>query len=82
MVKELAKGKVTAQGKELRIVQTPAFPRWLQDDYDELERDYPRIAVSLGGARAKLIESAGVASITAGDIKGPPDPGGSYDPIR
>ena len=82
MVKELAKGKVTAQGKELRIVQTPAFPRWLQDDYDELERDYPRIAASLGGARAKLIESAGVASITAGDIKGPPDPGGSYDPIR
>ena len=72
MVKALAKGKVTAQGKELRVAQTHSFPHWLQEEYDELESDYPRIAVSLGGARKKLIELEGFATTTAGDVKNLP----------
>lgn len=78
MVKELARGTTTAQGTELKLVQTKAFPQWLADEFPDLEDDYPRVAVSLGGAREKIISRGGVAKITAGDIKGTPELGGYY----
>ncbi len=68
MVKALAKGTIRVHGKELKLVQTQEFPRWLNEDFPELEEDYPRIAVSLGGARKRIISHGGVASITAGGI--------------
>ncbi|WLQ16513.1 hypothetical protein O5O45_11340 [Hahella aquimaris] len=77
MVKALAEGTVTVQGKELKLVQATNFPQWLKEEYPELESDYPRISVSLGGARKKLI-SRGTASVTAGDIKSPPILDGYY----
>ncbi|MEL4293679.1 hypothetical protein [Shewanella xiamenensis] len=70
MVKALAKGTIRVQGKELKLVQTKAFPDWLAEEYPELEEDYPRIAVSLGGARKRIIDNGGVASLTAGGESG------------
>ncbi|WP_343802856.1 hypothetical protein [Marinobacterium maritimum] len=78
MVKALAEGTVQAHGKELKLVQTQAFPQWLKEEYPDLEADYPRIAVSLGGARKRVIERGGVACVTAGDVSGTPTLEGYY----
>ncbi|WP_375176601.1 hypothetical protein [Marinobacter mobilis] len=78
MVKALAKGVIQMHGKELKLVQTKAFPKWLKNEYPELETDYPRIAVSLGGARKRIIDRGGVARVTAGDVKGRPMLEGYY----
>ncbi|BDY07055.1 hypothetical protein [Ferrimonas sp. YFM] len=78
MVKELAKGSVYVRGKELQLARAPAFPLWLQEEYPDLEEDYPRIAVSLGGAREKIIERNGVANVTAGDVRTTPRLEGYY----
>lgn len=78
MVKELAQGTVAAQGVELKLVQTKEFPRWLAEEFPELEDDYPRVAVSLGGARKRIITRDGVAKITAGDVKTTPQLSGYY----
>ena len=72
MVKDLAKGEIKVQGHTLKLVQTKEFPTWLEDEYEDLEYDYPRIAVSLGGARKRIIEQKGTANVTAGDIKSTP----------
>lgn len=55
MVKKLAEGTVTAHGVTIRVAAAKPFPKWLQDDYPDLEEAYPRIAVSLGGARKNVI---------------------------
>lgn len=78
MVKALATGSVKVKNKELKLNQTQEFPRWLQKEFPELESDYPRIAVSLGGARNKVIDRGGVASVTAGDVRSTPILGGYY----
>ncbi|MDB4806908.1 hypothetical protein OAG89_02880 [Pseudomonadales bacterium] len=78
MVKALAEGTAQVNDKELKLVQTKEFPQWLQDDYPDLEADYPRIAVSLGGARKRVIDRGGVAKVTAGDVKSAPTLGGYY----
>ena len=78
MVRALADGEVRVSGTDLRLVQSPQFPKWLGEGYPELEDDYPRIAVSLGGARQKVINRSGVAKVTAGDVKVPPKLGGYY----
>lgn len=78
MVQKLAEGKIEINGKDLSLKKIPSFPEWLKEDYPELELDYPRIAVSLGGARKRIIQSSGVASVTAGDIKSTPRLGGFY----
>ncbi|QGA38993.1 hypothetical protein GAS19_16035 [Burkholderia glumae] len=78
MVRELAEGEMTVRGKKIRLVPSLAFPKWLNDDYPELEHDYPRIAVSLGGARRRLIERGGAATIAGGGVKTTPTLGGYY----
>lgn len=78
MVEELAKGEITIKGKTLRLKQTSLFPLWLEDEHYELEDEYPRIAVSLGGARQKIIERGQAMTITAGDVQSPPTLGGYY----
>lgn len=70
MVKALAHGSLRIQGNELKLVQTKEFPNWLEEEYPDLEEDYPRIAVSLGGARKRIIRNGGVASLTAGGNQG------------
>nr|OEF33223.1 hypothetical protein OA9_18980 [Vibrio cyclitrophicus 1F97] len=73
MVKALALNKLSIHGTEIMPIAAVRFPVWLaEEEYFELEEEYPRIAVSLGGARSKIIESKGVASLTAGDIKQTP----------
>ncbi|CAK0081797.1 Uncharacterised protein [Burkholderia pseudomallei] len=78
MVRELAEGEMTVRGKKIRLVPSLTFPKWLNDDYPELEHDYPRIAVSLGGARRRLIERGGAATIAGGGVKTTPTLGGYY----
>ena len=78
MVKALAEGEIEVHGKKLKLVQTKEFPTWLEEEYPDLETDYPRIAVSLGGARKRIIDSGGVARITAGGNSSSPTLGGYY----
>lgn len=72
MVRALADRQITVRGKQIRVVPTKNFPTWLEEAHSELELDYPRIAVSLGGARKKLIEQGGTATAIAGGVTGTP----------
>lgn len=65
MVKRLAEGTVTAHGITIPVAAAKSFPDWLRDDYPDLETPYPRIAVSLGGARKNIISSMGALKTTA-----------------
>jgi molecular chaperone HscA len=80
MVQDLAQGVISVQGVELKLVKTKDFPEWMaeHDEYVQFEEVYPRIAVSLGGARKQVIEAAGKYQITAGDVVGHPVLGGYY----
>ena len=57
MAKKLAEGTVTAHGVTIPVAAAKAFPAWLEKDYSDLEDAYPRIAVSLGGARRNIIRA-------------------------
>ncbi len=72
MVQELANREIIVGRKPIRLVQAKAFPAWLEEAHGALELDYPRIAVSLGGARKNLIRSGGAVSSTAGGATGIP----------
>ena len=65
MVQELSKGSINVHGTEIELAAAIPFPKWLSKIDANLEVDYPRIAVSLGGARKNLIKSVGKATITA-----------------
>jgi molecular chaperone HscA len=65
MAKRLAEGAVTAHGITIPVAAAKSFPDWLRDDYPDLESPYPRIAVSLGGARKNIISSMGALKTTA-----------------
>ena len=64
MVQALAEGTMIVQGRELRVQKALTPPAWIIDDYEDLAEDYARIAVSLGGARKRLIQR-GSAHVTA-----------------
>jgi hypothetical protein len=73
MVKALADEDLIINGTRLATVRAIQFPKWLKDEgYEDLEEDYPRIAVSLGGARSKIIECNSIATVTAGDVEQAP----------
>jgi len=55
MARKLAEGTVTAHGVTIPVAAAKPFPAWLEKDYSDLEEAYPRIAVSLGGARRNII---------------------------
>lgn len=78
MAKDLASGDIKINDVSIKRVQPKSFPTWLSLDYPELESDYPRIAVSLGGARKRIIKSGRKVNITAGDITTPPILEGFY----
>ncbi|MCY3540827.1 MAG: hypothetical protein OXH31_02825 [Gammaproteobacteria bacterium] len=67
MVRELADRQVTIRGKQIKVVPAKPVPTWLEEAHSELELDYPSIAVSLGGARKKLIRQAGTVSSIGGE---------------
>lgn len=77
MVQNLAKGSILVRGQRVPVQAALPFPTWLQTDYAELEDDFARIAVSLGGARRRLIQRGEGASITAG-LTSAPKLGGYY----
>ncbi len=77
MVQDLARGSVQVRGQKVPVQPALPFPVWLQTAYPELEDDFPRIAVSLGGARKKLIQRGSGATITSG-LTSPPKLGGFY----
>ena len=64
MVRKLAEGTVTAHGITIPVAAAKSFPEWLRDDFPDLEEHYPRVAVSLGGARKHTIQSMGVLKST------------------
>ena len=64
MVRSLSQGTVTAHGVTVPVAAAKAFPDWLRKDYPDLEEQYPRMAVSLGGARRNTISSMGVLRAT------------------
>lgn len=64
MARNLAEGTVTAHGKTISVAAARSFPEWLRASYPDLETPYPRIAVSLGGARRNVIRSMGVLKST------------------
>lgn len=66
MVKELAQGNINVHGLTVPLVPAKSFPFWLEKDHADLESDYPRIAVALGGARKNLMKRGGVMTTTAG----------------
>jgi len=78
MVQELARGVINVRGRTVPIQAALPFPRWLQDEYPELEVDFARIAVSLGGARKQLVQRGANASITGGDVPHTPILQGYY----
>ncbi|WP_413975618.1 hypothetical protein [Stenotrophomonas acidaminiphila] len=64
MARKLAESTVTAHGVTIPVAAAKSFPEWLRKDYPELEEPYPRIAVSLGGARQNTFRSMGVLKTT------------------
>ena len=66
MAQALVNRKMDVQGKTIRVVPAKEFPSWLEDEHDDLRQDYPRIAVSLGGARKKLIQRSQISAVSAG----------------
>lgn len=78
MIKALANRTITSKHGTLNLQEAVQFPHWLSEDYPELEDDYGRIAVSLGGAREQLVQRRGIARITAGDVRETPTLGGYY----
>ena len=75
MVKELAQGSIFVHGLQIPLAPAKPFPTWLEEDHADLEDDYSRIAVSLGGARKKIIKSGGAMSTTSSDGKSKPSLG-------
>jgi hypothetical protein len=78
MIKAIANKTVNSKHGFLQLQEAVQIPSWLSEDYPELEDDYGRVAVSLGGAREQLVRRSGIARITAGDIKSTPKLGGFY----
>ncbi len=78
MVRELAEGEIDINGKRVPLAPALPVPKWLSDLDENLDDDYHRIAVSLGGARRRLIQRGGAARITAGDVVEPAKLGGYY----
>ncbi len=69
MVQELVSRSIDINGTEIRMESAVPFPKWLGEIDPNLEGDYSRISVSLGGARKKLINRIGTAHVTA-DVSG------------
>lgn len=78
MVRRLAEGSIKVGSYTVPLARAKEFPDWLRDVDENLEADYSRVAVSLGGARKRLINIGGSAKITAGDSIGTPRLGGYY----
>lgn len=77
MIRVLAEQPITVHGKPVPVQRTRNVPGWLGELDEQVGLYYPRVAVSLGGARKHLIREQ-VAKVTAGDVTSPPKIGGYY----
>jgi len=78
MVRVLAEGTLKVGNDSIPLAVALPFPKWLEESHPNLEFDYPRVAVSLGGARRRIIRLQGLAMVTAGDVVDKPKLGGYY----
>ncbi len=78
MVKALTEEPIRVNGTNVPVARAVQFPKWLREMDENLESDYPRVAVSLGGARKRLIQREGTARVTGGDVTQTPELGGYY----
>ena len=78
MVQSLVDGSLEVHGNKLITGKALAFPTWLKEDQAELEDDYARIAVSLGGARENILLQGGAVSVHPTDAHGVRTLGGFY----
>lgn len=78
MVQELALGAFAVRSRLLPIPPARPFARRLTEEYPALERDFARIAVSLEGARKRLVQRGANPTIAGGDILEAPALGGNY----
>ena len=78
MVKELADSTITINGSAIQVVGAVRFPDWLREVDENLEEDYARVAVSIGGGRRRLIDRGETAGVTGGDVVEPPTLGGYF----
>ncbi len=56
MLDQLISDTLDIKNSQVPIKRMPKYPIWMEKEYQNLEKDYPRIAVSLGGARKDLIQ--------------------------
>ncbi|KAE8440088.1 Hsp70 family protein [Vreelandella piezotolerans] len=54
-VRSMVGENIEARNISLKTVKSHDFPEWLEEDHADLENIFPRIAVSLGGARENVI---------------------------
>ena len=73
MVRELAEKDLQVDGRTVPVAPAARFPAWLKEAHPTYEDDYPRIAVSLGGARREIFDNEG--QISAAPPVGP----GTYE---
>lgn len=59
MVQDLASQDLIVGNRQIPVARGVAFPLWLQESFSEYEDIYPRIAVSLGGARKDIFRNQG-----------------------
>lgn len=71
MVKKLAEQALIINGLRVEVAAALAVPNWLKEAHPNLEEDYPRIAVSLGGARKRMIERNSATITTSGVTPSP-----------
>ena len=77
MVKDLANRSITVHGDEISVAPALQIPRWLSEGHQNVATDYARVAVSLGGARRRVMRSRS-ATVTAGDVTAPATIKGYY----
>lgn len=71
MVKKLAEQALIINGLRVEVAAALAVPNWLKEAHSNLEENCPRIAVSLGGARKRMIERNSATITTSADTPSP-----------
>lgn len=54
MVRSLSKNNVSTHGMQLQLLASTLIPKWVEDEYPELEDEFPQLAVAIGGSSRSL----------------------------
>ena len=77
MVRDVVDTPLVVHGRPVELALAPSMPPWLKNTPGDLASAYARVAVSLGGARKRLMKRR-AARITGGDVVAEPVIGGYY----